>query len=71
MSTMNFSIDLNIPATLGPGIYSASNRNEYQKHKRKMFLGSREQAAPKGVNLTAICEPTVQKTWDPEHLSTP
>jgi hypothetical protein len=28
-----FSIYLTLPATLGPGIYSASNRNEYQKHK--------------------------------------
>jgi hypothetical protein len=26
---------------LGPGVYSASNRNEYQKHeKKKMFLRS-------------------------------
>jgi hypothetical protein len=22
----------NLPAALGPGVYSASNRNEYQKH---------------------------------------
>jgi hypothetical protein len=26
-----FSIDLILPATLGPGVYSASNRNEYQE----------------------------------------
>jgi hypothetical protein len=26
-----FSISLILPAALGPGIYSASNRNEYQK----------------------------------------
>jgi hypothetical protein len=28
-----FSIYLILPAALGPGIYSASNRNEYQKKK--------------------------------------
>jgi hypothetical protein len=27
------SIYLILPATLGPGVYSASNRNEYQKYK--------------------------------------
>jgi hypothetical protein len=27
------SIYLILPATLGPGVHSASNRNEYQKHK--------------------------------------
>jgi hypothetical protein len=26
-----FSIDLIIPAALGPGVYSASNRNEHQE----------------------------------------
>jgi hypothetical protein len=29
----NFSIYLSVLAALGPGIYSVSNRNEYQKHK--------------------------------------
>jgi hypothetical protein len=28
-----FLIYLILPAALGPGVYSASNRNEYQKHK--------------------------------------
>jgi hypothetical protein len=28
---VNFSIYLNLPAVLGPGFHSASNRNEYQK----------------------------------------
>jgi hypothetical protein len=28
-----FSIYLILPAALGPGVYSASNRNEYQKQK--------------------------------------
>jgi hypothetical protein len=38
-----FSIYLILPATLGPGVYSASNRNEYEKQKKKMFWGSRTQ----------------------------
>jgi hypothetical protein len=28
-----FSIYLILPAALGPGVYSASNRNKYQKQK--------------------------------------
>jgi hypothetical protein len=28
-----FPIYLILPVALGPGVYSASNRNEYQKHK--------------------------------------
>jgi hypothetical protein len=31
-----FSIYLIIPAALDPGIYSAPNRNEYQKQKKKV-----------------------------------
>jgi hypothetical protein len=32
-----FSIYLILPAALGPGVYSASNRNEYQKQKNNVF----------------------------------
>jgi hypothetical protein len=53
-----FSIYLIIPASLGPGVHSASNRNEYQK-QRKMFLGSRARPVRTADNLTAICKPTV------------
>jgi hypothetical protein len=28
-----FSIDLILPTALDPGVYSSSNRNEYQKQK--------------------------------------
>jgi hypothetical protein len=31
-----FSIDLIIPDTIGPGVHSASNRTEYQKHKKNV-----------------------------------
>jgi hypothetical protein len=30
---VNFSTYLIVPVTLDPEVYSASNRNEYQKHK--------------------------------------
>jgi hypothetical protein len=33
------SIYLILPITLGPGVYSASNRNEYQKHKNNVSGG--------------------------------
>jgi hypothetical protein len=50
-----YSIYLILPAVLGPGLYSASNRNEYQRN---------------AGNLTTIFEATVWTTWDPEHLTT-
>jgi uncharacterized membrane protein YphA (DoxX/SURF4 family) len=34
-----FSIYLILPAALGPGAYSVSNRNEYQKHKNNNVSG--------------------------------
>jgi hypothetical protein len=38
-----------------PGVYIASNTNEYQK----MFLRSKARQARKANNLTAICESIV------------
>jgi hypothetical protein len=32
-----FSIYLILPATLGPGVYSACNRNEYKKQKNNVL----------------------------------
>jgi hypothetical protein len=37
-----FSVYLILPAALGPGVYSAFNRNEYQKQKNNI---SEEQSA--------------------------
>jgi hypothetical protein len=48
-----------LPAPLGPGVYSASNRNEYRKHWKKMFLGSKVRPVREADNLTAIYEPIV------------
>jgi hypothetical protein len=49
------SIYLILLAALGPGIYSASNRNEYRSRKI-MFLGSKVRPMRRTDNLTAICE---------------
>jgi hypothetical protein len=41
------------PVALDPGVYSASKRNEYQKHKNNVS------GVRRADNLTAICEPIV------------
>jgi hypothetical protein len=38
------SIYLILLAALGPGVYSASTRNKYQKQKKIIFLGSKTAA---------------------------
>jgi hypothetical protein len=35
MKLLNFSIYIILPATLGPGIFSAADRNGYKKQKNK------------------------------------
>jgi hypothetical protein len=57
--TLKMSLNLIREAALGPGVYSASNRNEYQKHCIIMFLASKVRRVCRADNLTAICEPTV------------
>jgi hypothetical protein len=54
----SISIYLILPAALGPGVYSLSNRNEYQKQKNNV-TGEQSAAVAKTENLTAICERTV------------
>jgi hypothetical protein len=65
-----FSIYVILPAALGPGIYSASNRNEYQKQKNILFLESRARPVRRADNLTVVREPIVYEVWDPQHLTT-
>jgi hypothetical protein len=43
---------------IGPGVYSASNRNKYRKHK-KMYLGSKVRLVCGVDNLTTIYVPIV------------
>jgi hypothetical protein len=50
---VNSSIYIILPAALGPGVHSASNRNEYQKHKKK-FLGSKVRPVHRTDNLAVI-----------------
>jgi hypothetical protein len=63
------SIYLILPVALGPGVYSASDGNEYQKHKNN-FSGEYRAAGQWNEDLTAIYEPTVGTTLDPQHLTT-
>jgi hypothetical protein len=53
-----FSIYLILLAALGPGVYSSSNRNEYQKQKNNVF-GSRVRPVRRADNLAGICEQIV------------
>jgi hypothetical protein len=50
MNSLDFSID-----QYGPGVNSASNRNEY----KEFCLESKGRQARKADNLTAICKPIV------------
>jgi hypothetical protein len=54
-----FLIYLILPAALGPGIYSASNRNDYKKHTSNNVPGSKVRRVCRADNLTTICEPIV------------
>jgi hypothetical protein len=60
MRECNFIIYVILLPTLGPGVYSASKKYEYQKK----VLGSRARPVRRVENL-AICEPTVWRMWDP------
>jgi hypothetical protein len=55
-------------AAIDLGIYSASNRNEYQR-QIKIFLESRMRSVRNADNLTAICEPIVLTMRDNFHLT--
>jgi hypothetical protein len=65
-----FQIYLILPVALGLGVYSASNRTEYQRQKLKMVLGSTARPSSEAHSLTAICEPIVWTVWDPQYLTT-
>jgi hypothetical protein len=60
---MHFSIYLIILAALGLGVYTASNRNEYQKQKNNV-LENKERPVSRAESLSAICEPIVYIMWD-------
>jgi hypothetical protein len=53
-----FSIYLILPAALGPGVYSASNRKSI-RNRIIIILGCRARPVRGAGNLTAIYEPIV------------
>jgi hypothetical protein len=61
---LHFSIVLILPAALGPGVDSASNRNEY----RESSWGKRRPV--RQADLTLIPEAVVYKMLEPQRLTT-
>jgi hypothetical protein len=49
-----FLIYLILPAELGPGVYSASNRNECMRSIKIMFVESRARPVRRVDNLTTV-----------------
>jgi hypothetical protein len=62
--SLDFSIDLILAAALWPWVDSVSSRNDYQES----LWGRNDRPTRKGDNLTALCEPIVQKMWEPRRL---
>jgi hypothetical protein len=58
LQAVNLKIYRILPALLGPGIYSDSNRNEYQEQKKNVS-GEYSTAVAWDWQLPAICEPIV------------
>jgi hypothetical protein len=58
LSKLFLSIFLVLPAALSHRVYSASNRNEYQRQKQ-IFLKSRAGPVREADSFTTICEPIV------------
>jgi hypothetical protein len=52
--SLDFSLDIIFQPQYGPGVDSASNRNEYQESS-----WGKGRPVRKADNLTAICEPIV------------
>jgi hypothetical protein len=59
-----------LSAALGPGVYSASNKNEYQKQENKIFLESRGRSARSSDNISSVYEPIVYTMLDPQYITT-
>jgi hypothetical protein len=60
-----------IPAALGPGVHSVSKKNEYQKQKKIIVLGSGAQPVRRAKNLTAICESRLSRQRGIFNISRP
>jgi len=57
----NFSLALSFRSHYGPGVESASNRNEYQEY----FLGGKKRPVRKADNLTTILGRCRVVCWNP------
>jgi hypothetical protein len=55
-----FSIYLIFPATLGPGVYSVSNRNEYQKHKNHVSGEGSDRCIGLTTSPPSVCRLSTQ-----------
>jgi hypothetical protein len=62
MRSLDFSIDLILQPHYGPGVDSASNRNEYQESSWGVKGG-------RHMKLTTSL-PAVSQMWEPRHLTT-
>jgi hypothetical protein len=62
-----FSIYLILPAALGPGVHSASNRQMSTRRRKIMFLGNIVRPVRRADKLIAIGEPIILTMWDPQH----
>jgi len=61
MVSLEFFIDIILPAALGPGVDSASNRNEYQEY----FLGGKAGGCISLTTLPPSCA-DCHEIWEPE-----
>jgi hypothetical protein len=67
MRSLDFSIDLILPAALWPGVDSATNRNEYQESSWGV---KGDLQARKANKFTAICEPIIYRICGSLDVST-
>jgi hypothetical protein len=66
MKVLDFSIYLILPAAL----WTWGSTQPLTEMSTRKLPGGKGRPVHKADNLTAICEPTVQKMWDPRRLTT-
>jgi hypothetical protein len=65
-----FLIYVKLPAALGSGVHSASNRNEYRNHKKKSFWAVERGRCVRLITSPPSMSRRPKTTWDPQHLAT-